>query len=103
MSAVPARPADAQSPVALSVNGARWWFSVGSVRRVGHDLFVHVDLQGPDICAVTIHLRGGIELGVTARDMLTAACTWLLQRGPERHAFLDLANTPASWQASGVA
>ena len=46
--------------------------------------------KGPELCSVTIHLRGGIVLGVTARDMLTAACDWLLARGASRHGFIDL-------------
>jgi hypothetical protein len=99
---VPAIQPDSQ-PVALNVSGTCWWFSVASVRRVGRDLFVHVDLQGPDVCAVTIHLCGGIVLGITARDMLTAACKWLLVRGDERHAFIDLTGQQPRWLASGVA
>ena len=93
---------DAQSPVSLHVDGTCWWFSVASVRRVAEDLFVHVDLQGPDICSVTIHLRGGIVLGVTARDMLTAACDWLLARGTSRHGFIELADD-RGWHATAVA
>ena len=107
MSAVPAQQRasfpDGQPPVALNVRGACWWFSVASVRRVGRDLFVHVDLQGPDVCGVTIHLLGGIVLGETARDMLTAACEWLQVRGNERHAFIDLASRQSPWLASEVA
>jgi len=93
---------DAQSPVSLHVDGACWWFSVASVRRVAEDLFVHVDLLGPDICSVTIHLRGGIVLGVTARDMLTAACEWLLARGTSRQGFIELTDEHR-WLKSAVA
>ena len=103
MPAVPATQPDSQSPVTLHVNGEQWWFSVATVRRVGRDLFVHVALQGPDVCSVTIHLRGGIVLGTTARDILTAACEWLLVRGSATQAFIDLAEQQPRWRASEVA
>ena len=102
MSVAPVLTSDGQSPVSLHVDGACWWFSVASVRRVAEDLFVHVNLQGPDLCSVTIHLRGGIVLGVTARDMLTAACEWLLARGTSRHGFIDLTDGQR-WLSSAVA
>jgi hypothetical protein len=103
MPAVSATQSDAQTPVTLYVNGEQWWFSVATVRRVGRDLFVHVALHGPDVCTVTIHLRDGIVLGTTARDILTAACDWLLVRGTATHAFIDLVEQQPRWLASEVA
>ena len=103
MPVVPATQPDAQTPVTLYVNGEQWWFSVATVRRVGRDLFVHVALNGPDVCTVTIHLRDGIVLGMTARDILTAACEWLLVRGTCTNAFIDLAEQQPRWLAAEVA
>ena len=103
MPAVAAPQADAQTPVTLYVDGEQWWFSVATVRRVGRDLFVHVALQGPDVCTVTIHLRDGIVLGITARDILTAACEWLQVRGTATNAFIDLAEQQPRWLSSEVA
>ena len=103
MPVVPATQSDSQAPVTLYVNGEQWWFSVSTVRRVGRDIFVHVALDGPDVCTVTIHLRDGIVLGMTARDILTAACDWLLVRGTATNAFIDLAEQQPRWLASEVA
>ena len=103
MPVVPATQPNAETPVTLYVNGEQWWFSVATVRRVGRDLFVHVALNGPDVCTVNIHLRDGIVLGMTARDILTAACEWLLVRGTSTNAFIELAEQQPRWLAAEVA
>jgi hypothetical protein len=37
-------------------------------------------------------MRGPLVLGVTAREILDSACDWLLRRGTERHAYIELAS-----------
>jgi hypothetical protein len=94
---------EGQMPVSLHVNGVEWWFSVTAVTRVRRDLFIQVSLQGPDQCRLTVHVRDQIEFGVTARDILTAACDWLTTRGSATHAYLDLAERRLNWPSSAVA
>lgn len=94
---------DGQRPVSLQVNGVEWWFSVTAVTRVRQDLFIQVALRGPEACTVTVHLRNRVVLGVTARDILTAACEWLTTRGTATHAFIDLAERSPDWMSSEVA
>jgi hypothetical protein len=80
----------AEAPVTLNVAGEAWRFSIASVTRVGRELFISVILQGADLCTAVIHVHGPIVPGVTARAVLDRACGWLLDRGQERHAYLDL-------------
>jgi len=94
---------DGQSPVALQVNGVDWWFSVAAVTRVERDVFVQVALDGPESCMATFHVRDRVVFGITARDILTAACEWLARRGAATHAFIDLAEASAVWQPAAVA
>lgn len=89
------------SPVVLHVCGVEWTFAVVSVTRVGRDLFVQVQLTGPDTCGVTVHLRDRVVLGVTAESILMAACNWLQARGSDRHGYVDLADQ--AWMQASVA
>lgn len=89
------------SPVILHVCGVEWTFAVASVTRVGRDLFVQVQLTGPEACGVTVHLRDRVVLGVTAETILMAACNWLQARGSDRHGYVDLAEQ--AWMQAGVA
>jgi len=91
MQTVQAADIGAEAPVTLSVGGEAWRFSIASVTRVGRDLFISVILQGADLCTAVIHVHGPIVPGVTARAILTRAGSWLLDRGQERHAYLELA------------
>lgn len=88
------------TPVLLHVCGVEWTFAVASVTRVGRDLFIQVQLTGPDTCGVTVHLRDRVVLGVTAQDILMAACQWLQSRGANRHGYVDLADRGVWAQAS---
>lgn len=103
MAIVPANQSDRQTPVPLHVDGVDWLFSINTVRRVGRDLFIQVDLEGPDRCLATVHVRDGIVLGTTARQILTAACEWLRVRGTALHTFIDLSAPVAPWPATGAA
>ncbi|MGE3957602.1 MAG: hypothetical protein AB7H96_12855 [Vicinamibacterales bacterium] len=89
--------------VLLHVSGTEWAFRVRSVSRVGRDLFVQVDLRGPEDCSVTVHIRDGIVLGLTAEAILYASCEWLRSRGTARHGYLDLAEWQAACRAADVA
>jgi hypothetical protein len=94
---------DEQTPVSLHVGGVEWRFLVTSVTRFRRDLFIQVLLHGPEECRITVHLRDHIVLGVTARDILTAACEWLATRGGATHAYIDLADRRPDWMSSEVA
>lgn len=89
-----------EPPVVLHVCGVEWTFAVASVTRVGGDLFVQVQLTGPDTCGITVHLRDRVVLGVTAENILMAACNWLQSRGSDRHGYVDLADRGTWMQAS---
>ena len=91
---------DAQTPVALHIDGEEWLFSIASVKRVGRELFLQIALQGPALCSVTVHLRDRIVLGVTAPQILNAACDWLLTRGKATHGYLDLAEASPNWMST---
>lgn len=91
------------TPVTLHVCGVEWTFAVASVTRVGRDLFIQVQLTGPDTCGVTMHLRDRVVLGVTAESILMAACSWLQSRGSDRHGYVDLAERAGLWGHASVA
>lgn len=80
-----------QAPVTLHVAGEAWQFSITGVTRVGRELFISIALQGAELCTAVVHVRDHIVLGVTAREILDRACAWLLARGQQRHAYIDLA------------
>jgi hypothetical protein len=77
--------------VALHVDGVEWRFSIAAMTRVDRELFINVTLDGPEQCSVVVHLRDQIVFGVTAREILNAACAWLLDRRGATHAYIDLA------------
>jgi hypothetical protein len=81
------------SPVVLHVADAEWHFSIAEVAKDDGGLFVQILLQGPDECAVTVRVRGGIVVGATAEDMLNSVCEWLLMRGEATEGYIDL-STP---------
>jgi hypothetical protein len=89
----------AQASVALHIAGEEWLFSISSVKRIGRELFLHIVLQGPALCSLTVHLRDRVVFGVTAPQILDAACGWLLSRGEATHGYVDLAGTPPGWSS----
>ncbi len=89
------------APVTLHVGGVEWSFAVAAVTRVGRDLFIQVQLTGPEMCGVTVHLRDRVIFGVTAEGILRAACEWLQSRGAERHGYVEL--SAATWMQASVA
>ena len=81
--------------VALWVMGSEWHLSIARVTRVAQDLFIEIRLNGPEDCTATVHVRGRLVLGVTAREILERTCAWLLVRGHERDGFIEISPDPA--------
>ena len=67
--------------VPLWVMGIEWHLSIARVTRVAQDLFIEIGLNGPEDCTATVHVRGRLVFGVTAREILERTCEWLLIRG----------------------
>ena len=77
-------------PVLLFIHGAEWRFSIVNVTRIGSVLLVRIRLVGPEACEIVVRLSGGYIVGATAEQILDAACTWLLSRGPQTHGVVDI-------------
>ncbi|MGC4081191.1 MAG: hypothetical protein QM736_03510 [Vicinamibacterales bacterium] len=86
---------ETDSAVTLRVEGVEWRFRVSAVTRVERNLFITVGLDGPESCSLVVRLRDRIVLGLTASEVLLAACEWLLVRGNARHGYRDLAESQA--------
>jgi hypothetical protein len=92
-----AQKSSGEIPVALHIAGEEWLFSIASVKRIGRELFLQIALRGPALCSLTVHLRDRVVFGVTAPQILNAACDWLLSRGEATHGYVDLANVSPDW------
>ena len=81
---------DSLKPVLLFIHGAEWRFSIVSVTRKASALLVRIALTGPDECELVVRMSGGYVAGATAKEILDAACIWLLSRGRQTRAVLDI-------------
>jgi hypothetical protein len=84
---------NAAAPVLLMIHGAEWRFSIVNVTRIGSALLVRVALAGPETCEVVVRVSGGYVSGDTARQILDAACAWLLRRGVKTRGVLDVGSS----------
>jgi hypothetical protein len=87
----------------LHVHGVEWRFTIESVTRVGRELFIRIALDGPEACVLTVQLHDRVVFGVTASEILNAACEWLRARGTTRQGFIDLADGRDGWGSVAVA
>jgi len=81
---------DGIRPVLLVIHGAEWRFSIVNVTRVASALIVRIVLSGPDQCEVVVRISGGYIAGDTAKQILDAACAWLMTRGPQTRGVVDI-------------
>jgi hypothetical protein len=87
-------PARIMEPVTVHVAGQAWQLSIDDVTRVGRELFVQIAIVGPEVVHVVVRARA-IVRGRTARQILETVCDWLLKRGREDYAVLDLPGSAA--------
>ena len=80
-------------PVLLIIRGAEWRFSIVDVARAGSTLLIRIVLTGPEDCEVLMRISGEYIVGVTAKQILDAACAWLQSRGPETQGVIDVVPT----------
>jgi hypothetical protein len=76
----------------LDIGADRWRLYVFGVSRVGADMFVQVAVVGPSIHTVTVRARAPIGNRETARRVLATVRDWVVTRGDEDQAFLELTN-----------
>lgn len=74
----------------LEVGADLWKLYIYGVFRVEQDMFLQLAVTGPWVCTLTVRARAPIGNRETSRRVLAVVRDWILARGDDDRAYLEL-------------
>jgi hypothetical protein len=81
--------ADTSRHASLLIGLDEWRLHIVGVVRVADEMFIHLALQGPRFCTLTVRTRATTSPAVMARQVLDTAGAWLASDDQRDHAYLE--------------